>query len=104
MLIDITSKTIDVTPSIRDIVASKFEKLEKMQIPLITPHVVLSKEGENYVVNATVAIPSEKLHAEAEHVDLHAAINLVEQKLERQILKHMHRPEAQRSKITAPDF
>jgi ribosome-associated inhibitor A len=102
MLLDITSKTIEITPSIRDVVASKFEKLEKMQVPLITPHVVIGKEGENYVVNSTISIPSGKLHAEAEHIDLYAAINQVEQKLERQILKYMHRPEAQRNKAGAP--
>ena len=45
MLIEITSKIIDVTPSIRECIASKFEKLERMQIPMISPHVYVGKEG-----------------------------------------------------------
>ncbi len=38
MLLEITSKMIDVAPSIREYVTSKFEKLERVQVPMISPH------------------------------------------------------------------
>ncbi len=98
MLIEITSKIIDVTPSIREYVASKFEKLERMQVPMISPHVYVGKEGEHYVIEAKIQIPFGKLFAEAEHEDLYAAINALEQKLERQIIRHIHRPDARRNR------
>ena len=98
MLIEITSKIIDVTPSIRECIASKFEKLERMQIPMISPHEYVGKEGEHYVVEARIQIPFGKLFAEAEHSDLYAAINALEQKLERQIIRHIHRPDARRNR------
>ena len=98
MLIEITSKIIDVTPSIRECVASKFEKLERMQVPMISPHVYIGKEGENYVIEAKIQIPFGKLFAEAEHENLYAAINILEQKIERQIVRHIHRPDARRSR------
>ena len=98
MLIEITSKIIDVTPTIREYVVSKFEKLERMQVPMISPHVYVGKEGERYVIEAKIQIPFGKLFAEAEHEDLHAAINALEQKLERQIIRHIHRPDARRNR------
>ena len=98
MLIEITSKIIDVTPSIREYVASRFEKLERMQVPMISPHVYVGKEGEHYVIEAKIQIPFGKLFAEAEHEDLYAAINALEQKLERQIIRHIHRPDARRNR------
>jgi len=96
MLPVITSKFIDVTPSIREYVASRFEKIERMQVPMISPHVYISKEGDKYVVEASVRIPFGKLFAEAEHENLFAAINSLEQKLERQMIRHIHRPDSRR--------
>lgn len=45
-----------------------------------------------------IQIPFGKLFAEAEHSDLYAAINALEQKLERQIIRHIHRPDARRNR------
>lgn len=96
MLPVITSKFIDVKPSIREYVASRFEKLERMQVPMLTPHVYINKEGGNYVVEANIQIPFGKLFAQAEHENLFAAINALEQKLERQMIRHIHRPDSRR--------
>ena len=100
MIIDIASKAVDITPSIRERIESRFVKLERMQVPMISPHVYVGKEGDRYVVEAKIQIPFGKLFAEAEHEDLFAALNAVEQKLERQIIRHIHRPDARRSKVS----
>ena len=97
MLIDITSKVLDVTPAIQARVTSRFEKLERLQVPLITPHVVIHKEGLVFTVEATCGIPNDTLFAQAEHEDLHAAINALGQKLERQLIKCAARPQAHRA-------
>lgn len=96
MLPEITSKVINVTPAIRAHIASRFDKLERMQVPMISPHVYISKEGDQYIVEASIQIPFNKLFAQAEHTDLYAAINSLQQKLERQIIRHIHRPDARR--------
>ena len=58
--------------------------------------ITINKEGDNYVVEASVRIPFGKLFAVAEHENLFAAINSLEQKLERQMIRHIHRPDSRR--------
>lgn len=65
MKIEMTSKIIDITPAIRERIESRFEKLERLQVPLITPHVIISKERLMYIVEATAGIPNGKLFAQA---------------------------------------
>lgn len=97
MKIEITSKIIDITPAIRERIESRFEKLERLQVPLITPHVIISKERLMYNIEATAGIPNGKLFAQAEHEDLYAAITDLGQKLERQLTRHIEKPIARRS-------
>ena len=97
MKIEMTSKIIDITPAIRERIESRFEKLERLQVPLITPHVIISKERLMYIVEATIGIPNGKLFAQAEHEDLYAAITDLGQKLERQLNRHTEKPIARRA-------
>ena len=96
MIIDITSKAIDVTPNIRERIASRFAKLERLQVPLITPQVIIVKEGLAFIVEAKIGIPNGQLFAQAEHEDLYAAVTLLGQKLERQLNRHLAKPVAHR--------
>ena len=91
MKIEITSKIIDITPAIRERIESRFDKLERLQVPLITPHVIISKERLMYIVEATIGIPNGKLFAQAEHEDLYAAIDQLMDKLDRQVVRHKDR-------------
>ena len=97
MNVEITSKIIDITPAIRERIESRFDKLERLQVPLIKPHVTIGKEGQTFVVDATISIPSGTLFAQASHEDLYAAVTEVGQKLERQLNRHTDKPQAHRS-------
>ena len=80
MMIDITSKAIEITPTIRERIESRFAKLERIQVPLISPQVIVIKEGQEYIVEAKVGVPSGQLFAQAQHEDLYAAVTLLGQK------------------------
>ncbi|PJG57581.1 ribosome hibernation-promoting factor, HPF/YfiA family [Aeromonas cavernicola] len=97
MRIEITSKIIDITPTIRERIESRFDKLERLQVPLITPHVIVSKEKLTFMIEASVSIPNGKLFAQAEHEDMYAAINELGQKLERQLNRYTAKPLARRA-------
>jgi ribosome-associated inhibitor A len=99
MKIEITSKIIDITPAIRERIESRFDKLDRLQVPLISPHVIIIKERLMYVVEATAGIPNGKLFAQAEHEDLYAAITDLGQKLERQLNRHTDKPLARRAAV-----
>ncbi|WP_305813377.1 ribosome hibernation-promoting factor, HPF/YfiA family [Photobacterium leiognathi] len=98
MTLEITGKNIDITPAIRERFEFKFNKLEKLQVPLIKKHVVISKEpNKQFKVEAAVNIAGGELVASAEHDDLFGAITELYQKLDRQLKKQAHKPNARRA-------
>ena len=98
MKVNITGKNIEITSAIRNHIESKFKKLEKWQVDIIGCQASFSEEpNKQKKFEATVSIPKGQLIASAVHDDLYAAINEVEQKLERQLNKLRHKPEARRT-------
>lgn len=54
MTMNITSKQMEITPAIRQHVADRLAKLEKWQTHLINPHIILSKEPQGFIADATI--------------------------------------------------
>ncbi|WP_220718502.1 ribosome hibernation-promoting factor, HPF/YfiA family [Agarivorans litoreus] len=104
MIIDITSKTISITPTIREHIAARFEKLEKNQIPLISPKVIITTDNKKVKVEAKINLPNGQLFASDEHQDLSVAINNLGQKLERQLHRFQDKPNAHRASRSGKDF
>ncbi|WP_160623645.1 ribosome-associated translation inhibitor RaiA [Mixta intestinalis] len=104
MIVNITSKQMEITPAIRQHVEDRLSKLEKWQTHLINPHIVLSKEPKEYVADATINTPNGPLVASARHVDMYAAINELLNKLERQLNKVQHKGEARRAAVSVKDL
>ncbi|ART79696.1 ribosome hibernation-promoting factor, HPF/YfiA family [Oceanisphaera avium] len=97
MSITITSTVIDISPAIRERIESRFAKLARRQVDLITPHVIINKEGLKYQVEATAGVRNDTLFAKAEDDNLYAAIKDLGQKLERQLNRYADKPLAQRA-------
>ncbi|EPP5842485.1 ribosome hibernation-promoting factor, HPF/YfiA family [Vibrio cholerae] len=101
MKINITGKNIEVTSAIRNHIEGKLKKLEKWQVDIIGCQASFSEEpNKQKKFEAVVSIPRGQLVASAIHEDLYAAINEVEQKLERQLNKLRHKPEVRRADKT----
>ncbi|EPF5870569.1 ribosome-associated translation inhibitor RaiA [Morganella morganii] len=97
MNVNITSKQMEITPAIREHVENRLDKLSKWQVPLINPHIILAKDPQGFVVDATISTPNGNLVASAKHADMYAAINDLLAKLERQLNKAQHKGEARRA-------
>lgn len=104
MIVNITSKQMDITPAIREHVEDRLKKLEKWQTPLINPHIVLSKEPQGFVVDATLSTPNGVLVASATNDDMYIAINELIPKLERQLNKVQHKGEARRAETCVKEM
>ena len=104
MVLNITSKQMEITPAIRQHVEDRLSKLEKWQTHLIKPHIVLSKEPKEFVADATLNTPNGPLVASAKHEDMYAAINELINKLERQLNKVQHKGEARRASASVKDL
>jgi len=98
MRIEITSKQMTITDTMRAKVEERFEKLQKLQISLIKPHFIITKEPKGVKIEGTIGVPNGKVFASAEHDDLYVAITQLFQKIERQLNKHSHKDEANRAK------
>ena len=77
MTMNITSKQMEITPAIRQHVADRLAKLEKWQTHLINPHIILSKEPQGFVADATINTPNGVLVASGKHEDMYTAITAV---------------------------
>ena len=93
MTVNITSKQMDITPAIRKHVEDRLTKLDKWQAQLINPHIVLSKDPQGFVADATISTPMWPLVASAKHDDMYAAINELIEKLESKLNKVQNKGE-----------
>jgi ribosome-associated inhibitor A len=93
----------EITPAIRQHVADRLAKLDKWQTHLINPHIILSKEPQGFIADATINTPNGHLVASAKHEDMYTAINDLINKLERQLNKVQHKGEARRAATSVKD-
>ena len=88
MQINLTGHHVDITPAIRSYVESKFARLERHFDNMTKIHVILSIEKERQTAEATILVNKGNIYADSEHEDMYAAIDLLIDKLDRQIKKH----------------
>ncbi|MBV6684111.1 ribosome-associated translation inhibitor RaiA [Rossellomorea marisflavi] len=91
---NIRGENIEVTPAIREHVEKKISKLERYfnETPDANVHVNLKVyPDKNTKTEVTIPMPNLVLRAEERNTDMYAAIDLIVDKLERQIRKHKTR-------------
>jgi putative sigma-54 modulation protein len=87
MQIQLTGHHVDITPSLRDYVNSKFERLERHYDQVNSIHVVLTIEKMMKKAEATIHINGGKVFADSQAEDMYAAIDALVDKLDRQVKK-----------------
>ncbi|MBL5768782.1 ribosome-associated translation inhibitor RaiA [Bacillus sporothermodurans] len=88
---NIRGENIEVTPAIREYTEKKVSKLERYftEVPEANVHVNLKVyQDKSSKVEITIPLPQLVLRAEEINNDMYAAIDLIVDKLERQIRKH----------------
>ncbi|MCD6025753.1 MAG: raiA [Solimicrobium sp.] len=93
MNITISGHHIEVTPAIRAHVQSKLERIMRHfdQVIDITVTITVDKLKEKqkrHKVDINLHVPGKDIHAENTAEDLYAAIDLLMDKLDRQVIKH----------------
>jgi len=91
MKYNVRGENIEVTPAIREYVEKKISKLERYftEAPDAKVNVNLKVyQDKTSKVEVTIPLPQLVLRAEERNVDMYAAIDLITDKLERQIRKH----------------
>ncbi|MEM9532529.1 MAG: ribosome-associated translation inhibitor RaiA [Pseudomonadota bacterium] len=87
MEISVTGRSIEVTPALRRRVEKKMKRLAKHYDHLIDVSVVLDVNRHEQLAEATVNASGKTFFADASSDDLYVAIDLLSDRLDRQILK-----------------
>ncbi|MDG5786652.1 ribosome-associated translation inhibitor RaiA [Evansella sp. AB-P1] len=90
MNFNIRGENLEITPALRDHVEKKVGKLERYfdGTPQSDVNVKMSVVNNDQKVEITIPMTKLLLRAEEKHSDMYAAVDLVIEKLERQIRKH----------------
>lgn len=88
MQITISGHHLEVTDALKNYVNSKLERLNNHHDRITSTHVILSVDKLQQKAEATVHVSGKDLFADATSEDLYAAIDLLTDKLDRQLIKH----------------
>ena len=107
MNLSITGRHLEVTPAMREYVLNKMARVSRHFDNVIDTQVILSIDRLEHVAEVTMHLRGKDIHCEAIDENLYAAIDLLADKIDRQVLKyktkmqnHAHEP-VKRQEISA---
>jgi putative sigma-54 modulation protein len=106
MQLNVTGHHVDVTPSLKDYVAKKLDRIVRHSDHVIDVHCILTVEKLRHKAEAKVHLSGGTVFADATEENMYAAIDALADKLDRSVKKHKeklsdhHADEAQ--KIARP--
>jgi putative sigma-54 modulation protein len=88
MNLNVSGHHLEVTPAIRTYVRSKLERVTRHFDHVIDAHVILTVDKLLQKAEVTLHVRGKDLHCESQESDLYAAIDLLADKLDRQVLRY----------------
>ena len=88
MNLQVSGHHLEVTPALRTYVQSKIGRVTRHFDHVIDAHVILTANKLMQKAEVTLHVRGKDLHCESEDGDLYAAIDLLADKLDRQVLKY----------------
>lgn len=88
MRIETHGQQIEVTPALREYVETKLQRLSRHFDQPFDVRTQLSLDKPDHRAEATISLAGKTLHADANAVDMYAAIDLLADKLDRLLVKH----------------
>lgn len=106
MKFNIRGKNVDVTPAIKGYIEEKIGRLDKyLESPSdVSASIVVKVRGKEQIIEVTIPVNKIILRGEESHDDLYAAIDLVSDKIERQIRKNKTKLKKRKEKNNFIDF
>ena len=88
MNLQLTGHHLEITPAMREYVQSKLVRIRNHFDHVIDVKVTMSVEKLAQKVEATLHVPGNDLHAECIDENMYSAIDMLTDKLDRQVKKH----------------
>lgn len=88
MQFNLTGKHLDISPALREYVASILDRLGDTYHTVISAQVTLKIEKHEKIAEATLHVVNDNdIHGNARHEDMYAAIDQLQDKLEKQLIR-----------------
>lgn len=94
MNLNLTGHHVEITPSIREYVVAKLARINRHFDHVIDVNVIMTVEKLDQKIEANVHLSGKDIHVTCHEVDMYAAIDLLIDKLDRQVIKHKERFQA----------
>jgi len=94
MNLNLSGHHLEITPALRRYVEGKLARVKRHFDHVIDAHVVLSVDKLLQKAEVTLHVRGRDIHCACQEQDLYAAIDLVIDKLDRQVLRHKGKREA----------
>ena len=94
MNVQVSGHHVEVTQAIREYVLSKLERIQRHFDHVIEMNVILSVQKLRQKAEISVHLPGKDIHVESDDADMYAAIDLMMDKLDRQVIKHKQKAHA----------
>lgn len=94
MNLNVSGHHLDVTPAMRTYVSGKLDRVTRHFDHVIDAHVILSVDKLLQKAEVTLHVRGKDIHAECIDADLYAAIDLLVDKLDRQVIKYKDKANA----------
>jgi ribosome hibernation promoting factor len=88
MNLNLSGVHLDITPALRSYVQGKLARVTRHFDHVIDAHVILSVDKLRQKAEVTLHVRGKDIHCACEEQDLYAAIDLLADKLDRQVLKY----------------
>ena len=88
MNLNMTGHHVEITPSMRAYVSTKMTRINRHFDHVIDVNMILTVEKLRQKIEANVHLSGKDIFVECEDADMYAAIDLLIDKLDRQIIKH----------------
>ena len=98
MQVSVSGHHVEVTDALRNYVESKLDRLERHNDRITNMNVILTVEKLRQKAESTIHLTGGEVYADAESEDLYAAIDLMADKLDRQLIKLKEKKSAHRGR------
>ena len=82
-----TGHNVEITPTLRDFIANKFKRLNRHATNITSTHIILNVDKLRQTAEAKLHIPGAEIYATSESEDMYKTIDLLVDKLVRQLKK-----------------
>ena len=88
MNLNVSGHQLEVTPAIREYITGKIARVERHFDHVVEAHVIISTTKVGQKAEVTLHVRGKDFFCESQERDLYAAIDLLIDKLDRQVLRH----------------